>query len=79
MILQVRDENGNWINIPAIQGPEGPQGPSGELTEEEKAQLLEGYATMEEVEAKGYQTANDVATAISNALSAIGVAEEGVY
>lgn len=79
MILQVKDTNGNWIGIPAIQGvpgkdgaqgpkgdkgdtgergpegaqgiqgpagpegPMGPQGPSGELTEEEKAQMLNGY------------------------------------
>lgn len=76
MILQVKDTNGNWIGIPAIQGapgkdglqgpkgdkgdtgergpqglqgpigetgPAGPQGPSGELTEEEKAQMLNGY------------------------------------
>lgn len=65
MILQVRDENGNWINIPAIQGPEGPQGiqgpagpegpmgpagPSGELTEEEKAQLLNGYAKIYKID-----------------------------
>lgn len=56
MILQVRDENGNWINIPAIQGPEGPMGPegpagpSGELTEEEKAQLLNGYAKIYKID-----------------------------
>lgn len=40
---------------------------------------ISGFITMSAVEAKGYQTANDVATAISNALSAIGIAEEGVY
>jgi hypothetical protein len=40
---------------------------------------VSGFITMSAVEAKGYQTASDVATAISNALSAIGVAEEGVY
>jgi hypothetical protein len=38
-----------------------------------------GFITMSAVEAKGYQTASDVETAISNALSAIGVAEEGAY
>lgn len=42
MILQIRDENGNWVPIPALQGekgepgekgetgPVGPQGPTGE-------------------------------------------------
>lgn len=40
---------------------------------------VSGFITMSAVEAKGYQTASDVETAISNALSAIGVAEEGVY
>jgi hypothetical protein len=60
-------------------GPAGPQGPSGELTEEEKAQLLEGYATMEEVEAKGYQTAEQVNALIAAAIGALGSAEEGSY
>lgn len=40
---------------------------------------VSGFITMSAVEAKGYQTASDVETAISNALSAIGVAEEGAY
>ena len=30
MILQIRDSNGNWIEIPSIVGPAGPQGPIGE-------------------------------------------------
>lgn len=37
------------------------------------------FTTMSAVEAKGYQTASDVETAINTALSAIGVAEEGTY
>lgn len=37
------------------------------------------FTTMSAVEAKGYQTASDVETAINTALSAIGVAEEGAY
>lgn len=28
-ILKVKDENGNWQEIPAIVGPQGPAGPSG--------------------------------------------------
>ena len=50
MILSIRDEHGNWIEVPAIQGepgPQGPQGPKGEdgtvsfdnLTPEQKASL----------------------------------------
>ena len=38
-----------------------------------------GLTTMAAVEAKGYQTEEEVATAINNALSAIGIAEEGAY
>lgn len=37
------------------------------------------FATMTEVEAKGYQTAAQVQTAIDTALSAIGIAEEGGF
>lgn len=29
-ILRVKNENGEWIDMPAIVGPEGPQGPAGE-------------------------------------------------
>lgn len=28
-ILRVKDDSGNWIDIPAIIGPTGPQGPTG--------------------------------------------------
>lgn len=28
-ILKVKDINGNWVDIPAIVGPQGPQGPQG--------------------------------------------------
>lgn len=28
-ILRVKDVNGNWVDIPAIVGPQGPQGPKG--------------------------------------------------
>lgn len=28
-ILQVKNENGKWINIPAVVGPQGPEGPAG--------------------------------------------------
>ena len=29
-ILKVKDQEGNWIDIPAIVGPQGPAGPAGE-------------------------------------------------
>ena len=29
MILRVKDSNGNWLDIPAIVGPEGPKGEQG--------------------------------------------------
>lgn len=29
MILQIKDELGNWVSVPAIQGPQGIQGPAG--------------------------------------------------
>jgi hypothetical protein len=37
------------------------------------------YATMEEVEAKGYQTAEQVNALIAAAIGALGSAEEGSY
>lgn len=40
---------------------------------------VSGFTTMSAVEAKGYQTATQVETAINTALDAIGVAEEGAY
>lgn len=38
-----------------------------------------GFITMSEVEAKGYQTAKQVDAAITEALAAIGIAEEGTF
>ena len=29
-ILKIRDENGNWADIPALVGPPGPKGDSGD-------------------------------------------------
>lgn len=29
-ILRIKDENGNWIDIPAIVGPQGPAGAKGD-------------------------------------------------
>lgn len=29
MVLSIRDEHGNWIEVPAIQGERGPQGEPG--------------------------------------------------
>lgn len=40
---------------------------------------VSGFTTMDAVEEKGYQTSAQVQSAITSALSAIGVAEEGAY
>lgn len=38
-ILQIKDANGQWVGIPAIQGPPGKDGSFAALTDEEKASL----------------------------------------
>jgi hypothetical protein len=43
-VLQIKDGQGNWVSIPAIQGPEGPQGPVGPAPD------LSNYATKDYVE-----------------------------
>lgn len=45
-ILYVRDENGKFVSIPAIVGPQGPQGPAGTDID------LSNYPTKEEVDSK---------------------------
>lgn len=56
---------------------------SGLATKEEVAAIeipdVSGFTTMSAVEAKGYQTSAQVSAAITSALGAIGVAEEGAY
>ena len=69
-----------------IQGPIGPQGEPGQnyiLTEADKSEIAgmvvvdtSTFATMAQVEAKGYQTAADVNALINTAL---GVIENGTY
>lgn len=72
-----------------IQGEQGPIGPQGEpgqdyiLTEEDKSEIAgmvvvdtSTFATMAQVEAKGYQTEEQVNTLINTAL---GVIENGTY
>ena len=55
-VLKVKNADGTWTDIPALVGPQGepgpagPQGPSGELTEEEKAQMLNGYGKTYQIE-----------------------------
>ena len=61
-ILQVKDKNGNFINIPSIVGPQGPegkpgiqgpQGPKGEDGKDGKdgyTQDLSNYYTKEETD-----------------------------
>ena len=52
-ILRVKDENGNWIEIPAIQGEKGERGDRGERGEKgEKGDTpsLDGYATEQYVD-----------------------------
>lgn len=75
--------------IQGEQGPQGPIGPQGEpgqnyiLTEADKSEIAgmvvvdtSTFATMAQVEAKGYQTAADVNALINTAL---GVIENGTY
>ena len=72
-----------------IQGPQGPIGPQGEpgqnyiLTEADKSEIAgmvvvdtSTFATMAQVEAKGYQTEAEVNALINTAL---GVIENGTY
>ena len=69
-----------------IQGPIGPQGEPGQnyiLTEADKSEIAgmvvvdtSTFATMAQVEAKGYQTETDVNALINTAL---GVIENGTY
>lgn len=72
--------------IQGIQGPIGPQGEPGQnyiLTEADKSEIAgmvvvdtSTFATMAQVEAKGYQTEADVNALINTAL---GVIENGTY
>ena len=75
--------------IQGEQGPQGPIGPQGEpgqnyiLTEADKSEIAgmvvvdtSTFATMAQVEAKGYQTEADVNALINTAL---GVIENGTY
>lgn len=48
-------------------------------TQEYVANSLKSYVTAEQLNNKGYQTANDVTAAINSALGAIGIAEEGTF
>ena len=71
---------------PGIQGEIGPQGEPGQdyiLTEADKSEIASmvvvdtsTFATMAQVEAKGYQTENEVNALINTAL---GVIENGTY
>lgn len=45
-ILRVKNENGEWVEIPALVGPAGPQGPSPERgvdywTDEDKQKIVD--------------------------------------
>ena len=68
-ILKVKDENGNWIDIPAIQGDDYV------LTEADKQEIAEKIETPE-VDLTGYATEQFVKDAIS---AALGVIENGTY
>ena len=48
-------------------------------TQEYVTNSLKSYVTAEQLNNKGYQTANDVTAAINSALGAIGIAEEGTF
>ena len=81
-ILRIKDENGEWIGVPAIVGPAGEQGPAGK----DGAQGLKGdkgdpgergpqgpagqdYVLTDE-------NKNEIALLV---LAALPIAEEGVY
>ena len=43
-ILYVKDENGDWVPIPSVVGPQGPQGPQGDdysLTSQDKQDIAD--------------------------------------
>lgn len=43
-VMKIKDGLGNWVTIPAIQGPQGPEGhegPQGELTYEDVYDMSE--------------------------------------
>lgn len=82
-ILQIKDENGNWVNIPAIvgpRGPVGPQGPKGETGDvgPQGPQGVQGVQGPQgpqgevgpAVDMSNYYTKDEVDTNINNALGA---------
>lgn len=87
-ILQVKNENGKWINIPAVVGPQGPEGPAGAngytpikgtdyFTTADKNEIV--GLVKEDLTNAGYQTEAQVNALISAALGNIVVAEDGAY
>lgn len=66
-------------DIELTPGPQGPAGADGEdyvLTDEDKEEIA---GLVEVPDVSGFQTADDVQAAISQALGEIGVAEEGAF
>ena len=77
-VMKIRDALGNWVTIPAIQGPEGkegPAGPQGELTYEDVYNIseLNAYSSSDTYSEGDYVYYNKL---IYKCTTAISTAEE---
>ena len=77
-ILRIKNENDEWIDIPVLVGPKGESGVY-VGAEEPLDDTINVWINPEGASNKEIATITDVETAIQNALSAIGIAEEGVF
>ena len=51
--LKIKDENGNWVDLPVIKGSPGPQGPQGPKGEDGTGvSILGSYSTETELKSK---------------------------
>lgn len=78
MILQIKNEQGEWVSIPAIQGAPGEKGEKGDAFTyedftEEQLTALKGAAPVKGVD---YWTTEDQAAIVDDVLAALPVAEE---
>ena len=83
MILQIKDELGNWVSIPAIKGEKGEPGTVSfeELTDAQREMLkgepgADGYTPAKGVD---YWTAADKEEMVNEVLAALPNAEEVEY
>lgn len=82
-ILKIKDENGNFIGVPVIQGEKGEDGKMSfeDLTEEQKASLkgetgASGYTPVKGVDYFTEEDKNEIKTYIDEQL---GVVENAYY